>query len=156
MNMNLTLLGQTVGFFIFVWFCIKYVWPPLVRALEEREKKIADGLASAESSQKELDQAREEARSILRQAQGKASEVVEQAQQRAGRLVDEAKEDAQRERTRQLEAARQEIELATSRAREALRAEVAALAVAGAEQIIRREIDPKAHAEVLERLTAEI
>lgn len=156
MGLNATLLGQMGTFIVFVLFTLKYVWPPISQALEERQKKIAEGLASAEHSQQELERAQEEARSILRQAQEKASEIVEQAQQRAGRMVDEAKEDAQKERARQLEAARHEIALESTRAREALRTEVAALAVAGAEQIIQRELDAKSHSDVLDRLTAEI
>ncbi|MEM7541054.1 MAG: F0F1 ATP synthase subunit B [Pseudomonadota bacterium] len=156
MNINLTLLGQSISFAIFVWFCMKYVWPPLLAALEERENKIADGLAAAEKGQQDLANAESRIEEILKEGREKAQDFITQAQKRGDEMVEQAKQTASDEGDRILATARSQIEQERNQARESLRQEVAALAVAGAEQILMREIDETAHREVLDKLTAEI
>ena len=156
MNINLTLLGQAISFAIFVWFCLKYIWPPVLAALEERENRIADGLAAAERGQQDLVNAEKRATDILREGRDKAQEFINQAQKRQNEMIDEAKQLANEEGERLLAAARGHIDQERNEAREALRHEVAALAVAGAEQILMREIDAEGHSEVLSKLTAEL
>lgn len=156
MNINLTLIGQSITFFVFVWFCMKYVWPPIVNALETRRKQIADGLAAADRGKHELELAARRATETLHEAKQKASEIISQAEKRAAQIVDEAKEAAKAEGERMIAAAKAEIQQEAHRAREALRAEVAALVVAGAEKILRREIDAKAHADLLETIKNEL
>jgi len=135
MNINLTLFGQTIAFIVFVWFCMKYVWPPIMNALNERKQKIADGLAAAERGAHEQ----------LHEAKQQAQEIIAQAQKRANEIVDEAKENARAEGERILNAARAEIDQAVNQAREQLRAEVVQLAVAGASRVLKREIDGENH-----------
>lgn len=156
MNINLTLIGQSITFFVFVWFCMKFVWPPIVNALEERKKRIADGLAAAERGRHEQELARKRATEVLHEAKGKAAEIIARAEQRAGEIVDEAKQDAKAEGERLIAAARAEIDQELNRAKEALREQVAGLAVAGAERILQREIDPQAHRQVLDELVAQL
>jgi F-type H+-transporting ATPase subunit b len=141
MNINLTLIGQAISFAIFVWFCVKYVWPPILNALEERETRIADGLAAAEKGQEGRD---------------RAQEFVVQSQKRAEEIIDQAKQAAIEEGDRLLVAARGRIDQERNEARESLRSEVAVLALNGAEQILMREVDATAHREVLDKLVAEI
>ena len=145
MNINLTLFGQAISFAIFVWFCVKYVWPPVLKALEERESRIADGLAAAEKGEE-----------ILQEGRDKAQEFVNQSQKRADEIVEQAKQTAADEGERLLLAARAQIDQERNRARESLRLEVAGLALSGAEQIMMREIDIAAHREVLDKLATEI
>ncbi|GIX34715.1 MAG: ATP synthase subunit b [Lysobacteraceae bacterium] len=156
MTVNATFLGQAIFFAILIWFCWKFIWPPLMNAIEERQKKIAEGLAAADRSQRELAQAEDKVAELLKEARGKANEIIEQAHARANQIIDKAKEDAIVEANRQKAAALAEIELAANKAREALRAEVATLVVAGAEKLIRREIDAGAHKALLDELAGQL
>ncbi len=156
MNINLTLIGQTISFFFFVWFCMKYVWPPLIRAMEERKEKIADGLAAAERGKHEQQLAEERAKEDLKAAKQQASEILAKAERRAGEIIDEAKASAQEEGARIRTAAQAEIEQEVNRAKETLRKEVSGLAIAGAEKILGREINAEAHKEVLDELVSQI
>ena len=156
MNINLTLIGQAISFAIFVWFCVKYVWPPVLKALEERETRIADGLAAAEKGQQDLQNAAEKVEQILQDGRDRAQEFITQSQKRGDEIVEQAKQAAIEEGDRLLAAARGQIEQERNEARESLRAEVAGLALAGAEQVLMREVDATAHRDVLDKLTAEI
>ncbi len=156
MNVNATFLGQAIFFAILIWFSWKFIWPPLMNAIEERQKKIAEGLAAADKSQRDLAQAEDKVAELLKEARGKANEIIDQAHARANQIVDKAKEDAVAEAGRQKTAALAEIDLAANKAREALRAQVASLAVAGAEKLIRREIDASAHKALLDELAEQI
>ena len=156
MNINLTLIGQSITFVVFVWFCMKYVWPPIMNALEERKKKIADGLAAAERGEHEMELARKRALEELHEAKQQAQEIINLAHKRAGEIVDEAKEQARAESERILAAANAEIEQEANRAREHLRQEVASLAVAGASRLIQKEIDAKANEALLKDLVAQL
>ncbi len=156
MNINLTLIGQSITFAFFVWFCMKYVWPPIVNALETRRKQIADGLAAADRGKHELELAARRASDALHEAKLKASEIIAQAEKRSAQIVDEAKNAAKAEGDRMLAAARAEMEQDVFRAREQLRGQVAALVVAGAEKVLRREVDAKVHADLLEAVKNEL
>ena len=156
MNMNLTLLGQAISFAIFVWFCVKFVWPPILKALEERETRIADGLAAAERGKHELELADQRSTEILREGKEKAQGFVSQAQKRGDEIVEAAKLAAQEEAERIKIAAAAEIEQNRNRARDELRSQVAQLALAGAEQVLMREVDEQAHREVLDKLAADL
>ena len=156
MNINLTLLSQAAAFAIFIWFTAKFIWPPLLRAIETRQKQIADGLAAAERGRQDLEQASKRAADVLREARGQAQEVLAQADRRASQLVEEAKAQAKVEGDRIIAGAKAEIDREVFRAKEALRAQVATLAVQGAEKILRREVDAKAHAELLNAVAAEL
>jgi F-type H+-transporting ATPase subunit b len=156
MNINLTLIGQSITFFVFVWFCYKYVWPPLVNVLDERTRKIADGLAAAERGKHEKDLAEERAKEILREAKNQAGEIISRADKRAAEIVDEAKQEARAEGGRLKIAAQSEIDQEVNRAKEDLRGRVVAIALAGAGKVLEREIDENTHAELLNRLAAEI
>lgn len=156
MNINLTLLGQSIMFFMFVWFCMKFVWPPITEALSQRKQQIADGLAAGERGKLDLELAAKRSGEILREAKQKASDIVAQAEKRGAQLVEEAKNSAKTEGDRLLAGAKAEIEQEVFRAKESLRSQVADLAVAGAEKILRREVDAKAHAELLATLKSEL
>jgi F-type H+-transporting ATPase subunit b len=156
MNPNITLLGQMLSFAILIWFTAKFIWPPLMRAIEERQQKIAAGLEAADRSQKDLAQAEERVNEVLREARGKANEIIAQAEARANKIVDQAKNDAVAEADRQKAAAQAEIASAAHRAREDLRQQLSALAVAGAEKLIRREIDGNTHKVLLDDLAAQL
>lgn len=156
MNFNATLIGQSITFVFFVWFCMKYVWPPIMNALEARKKQIADGLAMADRGKHELELAAKRAGDSLRDAKAQAGEVIAQAEKRAAQIIEEAKLAAKEEGDRQLAAAQANIAQETNRAREALREQVAMLAVAGAEKILRREVNAQTHAELLGQLKAEL
>lgn len=156
MNLNYTFLLQALSFAILIAFTMKFIWPPLMNAIEERQKKIADGLAAADRSQRELAQAEDKIGELLKDARGKANEIIDQAHVRANQIVDKAKEDAIAEANRQKALALAEIDAAANKAREALRQQVATLAVAGAEKLIRREIDGNAHKALLDDLAAQI
>lgn len=156
MNLTATIFGQTITFLVFVWFCMKLVWPPIMNALAERKKQIADGLAAGERGKHELELASRRAADELRDAKGQAAEVIAQAEKRAAQIVDEAKGTAKAEGDRLIAGAKAEIDQEATRARETLREQVAALAVAGAEKILRREIDAKAHADLLEAIKKEL
>ena len=156
MNPNITLLGQMISFAILIWFSVKFIWPPLIKAIEERQQKIAEGLAAADNAQKNLAQAEEKANEELKAARAKANEIIDQAHQRANQIVDQAKQDAVAEAGRQKALADAEIDAASNRAREELRKQVSALAVTGAEKLLKREIDANAHKALLDELAAEI
>ncbi|HNH42972.1 MAG TPA: F0F1 ATP synthase subunit B [Agitococcus sp.] len=156
MNINATLLGQAISFAIFVWFCMKFVWPPLTAALAERQKKIADGLNAASKAQDDLKAAQDQVAQELKAAKDQAAQLIEQANRRAGQLVEEAKSQAVVESERIKAQAREQIEQETNRARDQLRAQVAALAVAGAEKILQAEVNANAHAAMLSKLAAEL
>jgi F-type H+-transporting ATPase subunit b len=156
MNINLTLIGQLLAFVVFVWFTKKFVWTPIIAALNERKAKIADGLAAAERGQHEQELAKERAVEELKKAKAQAAEIINQANKRANEIVDEAKENARSEGERILAAAQGDIEQETNRARETLRARVAELAVSGAEKILRREINADTHSEVLDAVAKQL
>ena len=156
MDIGMTLLGQAITFALLIAFTAKFIWPPLMAAIEERQQKIAEGLAAADRSKKDLAQAEEKVNEVLREARSKATEIINQAEARRAQIIDLAKEEAIEEGNRQKAAALAEIESATARAREDLRKQVSALAVAGAEKLIRREIDGNAHRALLDELAAEI
>lgn len=154
--MNATLIGQSIAFIIFVWFCMKYVWPPLLAAIEERQKAIADGLASAERATNDLKLAQEAATDKLAEAKAQAAEIIEQANKRSAQMIEEAKNDAIVARDKIIAQGEAEIEAERNRAKEQLRSQVAVLAVAGAEKIIERTIDIDAHKEIVDKLAAEL
>lgn len=156
MDIGMTLLGQAITFAILIAFTAKFIWPPLMAAIEERQQKIAEGLAAADRSKKAEAQAEEQVADLLREARTKANEIIAQAEARRAQIIDHAKEEAIEEGNRQKAAALAEIESASNRAREDLRKQVSALAVAGAEKLLRREIDGNAHKALLDELAAEI
>ncbi|MGD2081680.1 MAG: F0F1 ATP synthase subunit B [Chromatiales bacterium] len=156
MNINATLIGQSITFFVFVWFVMKFVWPPIMRALDARKAKIAEGLAAAERGRHEQQLAQERATELLHDAKQKAAEIVNQAQKRAGDIVEEAKDEARGEGERILISARSEIDQEANRVREGLREQVAKLAVMGAEKILQREVNAAAHKEVLDSLAKQL
>ncbi|EAQ64799.1 ATP synthase subunit B [Marinomonas sp. MED121] len=156
MNLNLTLIGQAISFAFFVWFCMKFVWPPVIAALEERSKKIADGLEAANRASRDLELAQEKATHTLRESKEQAAEIIEQANKRANQIIDEAKEQALADGQRLRDAANSEIEQDVIRAKEALRAQVSQLALIGAEKILGASVDEKAHSELVEKLAQEL
>ncbi len=156
MNFNATLIGQTITFIVFVWFCMKFIWPPIMHALEARRKKIADGLAASERGKHEQELAEERATEILREAKDKAGEIITRAEKRGGEIIDEAKVDARDEGERLLTSARAEIDQEINRAKEDLRGQVVSIALAGAGKVLEREVDQSAHDELLTKLAAEI
>ncbi len=156
MNINATLILQSIAMMIFVWFCMKFLWPPLLKAMDERRERIAEGLAASDRAEKELEAAKGQADEHIREARDKAGEIVNQANQRHTQIVDQAKHDAVDERNRQVTAAEADIVQAANQAREELRASVARLVVLGASQIIEREVDPNTHRDLIDKLIAEI
>lgn len=156
MNINLTLIGQAISFAFFVWFCLKFVWPPIMNALNERKKRIADGLAAAERGAHEKELAEKKAAEILHNAKQQAQDIINQAQKRASEIVEESKDTARTEGERIIAAANAEIEQEVNRAREQLRGQVVSLAVAGAGKVLKREIDAKANEDLLKDLVAQI
>lgn len=156
MNINATLIGQSITFFLFVWFCMKFIWPPLIKALADRRQRIAEGLAAAERGKQELEEAAKKSADVLKDARTQASEIIAQSERRAAQIVEEAKQTARVEGERIVTGAKEEIEQEVFRARETLRSQVAALAVRGAERILRREVDEKAHAQLLTSIQAEL
>jgi F-type H+-transporting ATPase subunit b len=155
-NLNLTMLGQAIALGIFVWFCMKYVWPPIIKTLADREARIADGLAAGEHGRREQELAERRAKDLLREAKQRALEMEAKAQHRAGEIVEEGRSAGKVEGERQIAAARAAIEQETHEAREKLRGQVAALAVAGAEQILMREVDQAKHKEALSALSSRL
>lgn len=156
MNINATLIGQAIAFAIFIAFCMKYVWPPIMQALEERKKKIADGLAAAERGRHEQELAEKRAQQVIHEAKNQAGEIVSQAQRRGNEIVDEAKTNARTEGERILTSARAEIDQEANRVRDELRTQVSSIALAGASKVLGREIDDKAHTELLDELVSQI
>jgi F-type H+-transporting ATPase subunit b len=155
-NINLTLIGQMIAFICFVMFCMKYVWPPILAAMAEREKKIADGLAAADRASHDLELAKEKAVERLKEAKHEAAGIIESANKRGNQLVEEAKDAAVVEADRVKLSAQAEIEQQANRAREQLRSQVAALSLAGAEKVLGAAIDQEAHNELVEKLAAEL
>lgn len=156
MNINATLILQSIAMMIFVWFCMKFIWPPLLKAMDERRERIAEGLAASDRAEKELESAKVEVDKQIREARDKAGEIVDQANQRHSQIVDQAKEDATSERKKQVTVAEAEIAQAANQAREELRSSVASLAVLGASKILEKEVDADTHRELLDKLIAEI
>ena len=156
MNINLTLIGQSLTFVLFVIFCMKAVWPALIGIMEEREKRIADGLAAADRADKDLELAQQKAVKQLSEAKEQASTIVEQANKRANQIVDEAKQSATDEGERIKVAAQAEVERQVAQAREELRSQVAVLALKGAEKVLGASVDAKAHSDMLNKLAAEL
>jgi F-type H+-transporting ATPase subunit b len=156
MTLNLTLLGQSITFFVFVWFCWKFIWPPVVKAMKDRQVAIGEGLAAAERAEKSLQLAQDRAADQLREAKEEAGRIIEQARAQANQMIEQAKNDARAEGERIREANKVEIEQDVNRAKEVLRGQVATLAVAGAERIIGATIDPARHDELLKQLVAEL
>jgi F-type H+-transporting ATPase subunit b len=155
-NINATLFAQMIVFAILIWVTMKWIWPPLMAAIEDRQQKIAEGLAAADRSKKDLAQAEEKVNEVLREARTKAAEIVAQAETRRSQIIDHAKDEAIEEGNRQKAAAAAEIVSSGNRAREDLRKQVSMLAVAGAEKLILREIDGNAHKALLDELAAQI
>jgi F-type H+-transporting ATPase subunit b len=156
MNMNATLILQSIAMMVFVWFCMKFIWPPIMAAMDERRAKIADGLAASDRAEKALLEANQEVEVQIKAARDKAGEIVDAANQRHSQILDQAKDDAVSERQRQVAAGEAEITQSANQAREDLRASVASLAVLGARQILEKEIDEDTHRELLDKLIAEI
>ncbi|ACT52056.1 MULTISPECIES: F0F1 ATP synthase subunit B [Methylovorus] len=156
MNINLTLFAQAVSFAILIWFTVKFVWPPLLKAIETRQKTIADGLAAGERGKQELEAATQRSTAAVEEAKLKASSIIAQAEKRATDIIEEAKNNAKAEGDRILAGAKAEIDQEVNRAKEGLRAQVSALAVAGAEKILRKEIDAKVHADMLNTIANEL
>lgn len=156
MNINLTLIVQMLVFIVLIWFTMKFVWPIILGAMDERSRKIAQGLAAAEKGEQELSQARDRAEAIIREARERAGQIIDQAQHRANDLVEQAKGAANTEGQRLVAAAQQQIELEATRARESLRREVAQIAVVAASKLLEREIDPRAHADLISKLATQI
>ncbi len=156
MNINATIIGQAIAFAFFVWFCMKFVWPPVTTALRERQKKIADGLDAAERAERDLELAKEKAAQELRHGKEQAATIIDQANKRANQIIEEAKEQAVAEGDRLKAAAQADIDQEVNRAKEILRAQVSALAVAGAEKILSKSVDKKAQAELVDKLAAEL
>ncbi len=156
MDINLTLVIQGFAFFAVAWLVMKFGWPHIIAAIEERQQKIAEGLAAADRSQKDLAQTQEKVNEALKEARVKANEIIEQAHHRANAIVDQAKTDAVVEATRQKALADADIMASANRAREDLRRQVSLLAVTGAEKLLRREIDANAHKALLDELAAQL
>ncbi len=156
MNINFTLVAQAIAFAVLIWFTVKFVWPPLLKAIEARQKEIADGLAAAQEGKSALEVAARKSEVTLNEAKQKASEIIGQAEKRGVQIVEDAKNQAKTEADRIIAGAKAEIDQEVNRAKEGLRSQVSSLAVAGAEKILRKEIDAKAHSEMLANLAAEL
>lgn len=156
MNINLTLFGQTVTFIVFVWFCLKFIWPHIIKAMEDRKTRIAEGLAAGERGRHEQELAEQRAVEVIREAKDQAKEILALAHKRGDEIVDDAKGDGRAEGERMLRAAEAEMEQQMNQAREQLRADVVKLALQGAQQVLGRDVDEKAHAEQLNRLAEQL
>jgi F-type H+-transporting ATPase subunit b len=155
-NINLTLIGQLIAFAIFVWFCMKFVWPPITNAMDARQKKIAEGLDAAGRAERDLKLAQEKATQMLRDTKKTAAEMLDKANKTASEIVEEAKQTARAEGERLIANAKTEIDLEVNRVKEDLRAQVSVLAVAGAEKILGSSVDASAHNQLVEQLTAQL
>lgn len=156
MSINATLIGQMITFALLVWFTMKYIWPPLFNSLEERKKKISEGLAAADKSQEDLKLAEKKAKSIIKEAKDHSSEIVTLAQKRANEIVEESKDNASKEADRRIQAAKAQIEQEIEQTKEALRKEVAALAVNAAQQILGAEIDQNKHQDIISKVSSKL
>jgi len=155
-NFNATLIGQLIAFTVFVAFCMKYVWPPIIAAIEERQKKIADGLAASERAEKDLELAQSSVTDKLREAKDDASKIIDQAKRRASQIIDDETQRGHTEREKIIAQGYVEIEAEKNRVKEDLRKQIAVLAISGAQKILAREIDVKAHSDIVEKLVAEL
>ena len=156
MSINVTLFVQMLVFALLVWFTMTYIWPLIIQAMEEREQRIADGLAAAEQGRSDLESAEAKAQTIIAAARDQARDILNKASARATGIVDEARSQGEDEKRKRLESAQVELDVEVNRARDELRNQVAVIAVAGAEKVLAREIDPEAHRELLDRLAAEL
>jgi F-type H+-transporting ATPase subunit b len=156
MSINVTLFAQALTFALFIWFSVAFVWPWMLRKIEQRQKTIADGLAAAEQGRRSLEQSTRQADEAIKEARARAAEILAQAEKRRQEMIEQAREDARQEGDRELAAAKAEIEQEVTRAREELRDRVASLAVAGAEKILRREVDTRAHGELLDSIKRQL
>ena len=156
MNINLTLIGQSIAFIVFVWFCLKFIWPPIISALNERRQKIADGLAAADEGLKAREKAEAEVAQELQQVRDQAKDIIANAQKRGDQIVEESKSSARSEGDKLIEQAKGEIDQQINEARETLRKEVVTLALSGAEKVLMKEVDATVHAEVLDKLAAQL
>ena len=156
MNFNATMIGQSITFIVFVWFCLKFIWPHIMKAMEDRKTTIAEGLAAGERGRHEQELAEQKAVEVIREAKDQAKEILAQAHKRGDDIVDEAKGDGRAEGERMLRAAEAEIEQQANQTREKLRDDVVKLSIQGAEQVLGREVDEKAHTEQLDRLAAQL
>lgn len=156
MEINATLVAQMIVFLLLIWFTMKFIWPPLVKAMDERTQRIQDGLSAADKARKELADADQQVQAEVRKARSDATAILDRAQQQANQIVDEARTDALTEAARQKSLAQDEIDNMSHRARDELRGQVAALAVQGAERILKREIDPAAHKAMLDELVTDL
>lgn len=156
MNFSATLWGPMISFLLFVWFTMKYVWPPIQQALAARQQQIADGLAAGERGKQELEKAQSEVEAMRRDAREQATEIINQASKRQDEMIEEARAEARAEADRILAAAREEVEQETRRAREELRQEVSSLAIQASSQILKREVDAKAHQDLIDQLATQL
>ena len=156
MSFNLTLIGQTIAMVVFVWFCMKYIWPVIINAIEARQIEIADGLAAAEKGKASLAEAESSAGQLVDEARQQAKTILDQANTRANEIVEAAKSEGEAEKLRQLDGARAEIAVEINRARDELRGQVASIAIAGAERILGREISPEGHRDLLDGLAEKL
>ncbi len=156
MNINLTLIGQAISFAIFVWFCMKYVWPPITSALDQRKKTIADGLSAAELGQQSLEKAKVDVEEKLTEAKSEAKNIIAMAEKRQGDILDEANVKASEETSKKLKLAEQEVEQLSMRLKESLKQDVSKLVVEGAEMILKKEIDKSVHDKAIKELVAKI
>ena len=156
MDINATIIGQSIAMIVFVWFCMKYIWPPLMEAIEERQTQIADGIAAGEQGIKKLDNANIESKKILADARKQATTILDQANARATEIVSDGKQDGLKEREHQMSLAKNDIEQETNKARDELRDQVAALAIASAEKILGREVNKESHADILDDLARKL
>ena len=156
MNLNATILGQAIAFVLFVLFCMKFVWPPIMAAIEKRQKEIADGLSSAERAKKDLDLAKADAGEQLAKAKAEAQVIIESANKQRTQMIEDAKAEAEQERSKIVAQAQSELDAERKRAREELRKQVAMLAIAGAEKIIERSVDEAANSDIVDKLVAEL
>jgi len=156
MNLNATIIGQSIAFAFFVWFCMKFVWPPIVAILEERANKIAEGLQAADRAEQDLVLSQERSTAQMKEAKQEAAAIIDSANKRAAQIVDEARENAREEGQRIIAGANAEIEQEINRAKQHLREQVAALAVAGAEKILEKSVDQAANEEMLSKLASEL
>lgn len=156
MNINFTLFAQAISFAAFIWFTVRFIWPPLLAAIEERQAKIAEGLAAADQGSRSLEEAQVRIQTMVDEARGQARQILDQAQVRANGIIEEARTTADQERERIIASAKAEVDQQVNRARDELRGQVAAIAVAGAEKILAREIDTRTHQDLLNKLAAQI
>lgn len=156
MNINATILGQAIAFILFVWFCMKFVWPPIIRAIEKRQKEIAEGLASVEKAKKEVELAEANTAEIMQKAKAEALVIIEQANKRKAEMLEEAKKEAESEKEKIVKQGFAELDAECKRTQDELRKQVATLALAGAEKIIERSVDETVNSDIIDKLTAEL